>query len=62
VTIHSAVWDAGYRGRSTSLLVVNNPAGFRVQRNARVLQLVFFGLGETVVEGYRGAYQGENLT
>ena len=62
VAIHSAVWDAGYRGRSTSLLVVNNPAGFRVQRDARVLQLVFFGLGETVAEGYQGAYQGENLT
>jgi dUTP pyrophosphatase len=61
VTIHSAVWDAGYRGRSTSLLVVANPAGFRLERNARVLQLVFFGLGETVGEGYRGAYQGENL-
>lgn len=61
VTIHSAVWDAGYRGRSTSLLVVANPAGFRLERNARVLQLVFFGLGEAVTEGYRGAYQGENL-
>ena len=62
VSIHSAVWDAGYRGRSTSLLVVINPAGFRVERNARLLQLVFFPLGESVAEGYRGAYQGENLT
>lgn len=61
VTIHSAVWDAGYRGRSTSLLVVANPAGFRLERDARVLQLVFFGLGEAVTEGYRGTYQGENL-
>lgn len=61
VTIHSAVWDAGYRGRSTSLLVVANPAGFRVERDARLLQLVFFALGQPVGEGYRGAYQGENL-
>ena len=61
VAIHSAVWDAGYRGRSTSLLVVANPAGFRVERDARLLQLVFFALGEAVAEGYRGAYQGENL-
>ena len=61
VAIHSAVWDAGYRGRSTSLLVVANPAGFRVERDARLLQLVFFGLGEPVGEGYQGAYQGENL-
>ena len=61
VAIHSAVWDAGYRGRSTSLLVVNNPSGFRVERDARLLQLVFFALGEAVYDGYRGAYQGENL-
>jgi dUTP pyrophosphatase len=62
VTIHSAVWDAGYAGRSTSLLAVLNPAGFRVQRNARVLQLVFFSLARADESGYRGIYQGENLT
>lgn len=60
VMLHTAVWDAGYRGRSTALLVVVNLAGFRVQRDARLLQLVFFGLGEAVAEGYRGIYQGEN--
>ena len=61
VAIHSAVWDAGYRGRSTSLLVVSNPAGFRVERDARLLQLVFFALGEVVAEGYSGDYQNENI-
>jgi dUTP pyrophosphatase len=61
VTIHTAVWDAGYRGRSTSLLVVDNPAGFRLQQNARVMQLVFFLLTRAVEEGYRGVYQGENV-
>jgi dUTP pyrophosphatase len=60
VTVETAVWDAGYSGRSQSLLVVHNPKGFRLQENARVAQLVFFRLtGET--EGYRGVYQGENL-
>jgi dUTP pyrophosphatase len=60
VTIGTAVWDAGYSGRSESLLVVYNPKGFRLQKNARVMQLVFFELcGHT--EGYNGAYQGENL-
>jgi dUTP pyrophosphatase len=60
VTINTAVWDAGYSGRSQSLMVVYNPQGFRVQRNARLVQLVFLWLtGET--EGYRGAYQGENI-
>lgn len=61
VTIHSAVWDAGYHGRSTSLLSVLNPAGFRVQRGARVMQLVFFHLSSETANAYRGRYQGENL-
>ena len=60
VTIHTAVWDAGYSGRAQSLMVVYNPRGFRVQRNARVVQLILFQLtGET--EGYQGTYQGENI-
>lgn len=61
VSIHTAVWDAGYHGRSTSLLIVSNPDGFRIERDARVLQLVFFGLARAASEGYRGVYQGENL-
>lgn len=61
VTIHTAVWDAGYSGRSTSLLSVLNPEGFRVQRDARVMQLVFFGMSQAPVEGYAGRYQGENI-
>jgi dUTP pyrophosphatase len=60
VMVNTAVWDAGYSGRSQSLMVVYNPRGFCLQRNARIVQLVFFELtGET--EGYRGAYQGENI-
>ncbi len=59
-TLHTAVWDAGYRGRSTSLLSVLNPAGFRVQRGARLLQLVFFGLARPAAEGYRGIYRDEH--
>lgn len=60
-TLHTAVWDAGYRGRSTALLSVLNPAGFRVQRDARLLQLVFLTLADATAEGYRGRYQGENV-
>lgn len=61
VTIHSAVWDAGYEGRSTSLLHVLNPAGFRVRRHARILQLVFVTLKAAAETGYSGIYQGENV-
>ena len=60
VTVGTAVWDAGYSGRSQSLLVVYNPLGFRLQRNTRIVQLVFFQLSRET-EGYRGAYQGENI-
>jgi len=35
VTIETAVWDAGYSGRSQSLMVVYNSQGIRLQRNAR---------------------------
>jgi dUTP pyrophosphatase len=60
VTVGTAVWDAGYEGRSQSLLVVYNKFGFRVQQNARVTQLIFLTLtGES--EGYNGIYQGENI-
>lgn len=61
VTINTAVWDAGYHGRSTSMLVVVNEHGFRIEPNARLLQLVFFGLSRPAVTGYQGVYQGENL-
>jgi len=60
VTINTAVWDAGYTGRSQSLLVVYNPQGFRLQRNARIVQLVFLRLTQET-EGYQGAYQQENI-
>ena len=61
VTLHTAVWDAGYRGRSQSLLTVHHPNGFRLQRNARLAQLVFFRLASPPGQGYQGRYQGEGL-
>lgn len=60
VSVHTAVWDAGYSGRSESLMTVYNPKGFKLQKNARVIQLIFFKLSETT-EGYSGTYQNENL-
>ena len=60
-SIHSAVWDAGYSGRSQSLMVVYNPQGFRLHRNARIVQMVFFFLSREVTQGYQGMFQGENI-
>jgi len=61
VAIHTAVWDAGYSGRSTSLLIVSNPFGFTVEKGARVAQLVFVRLSQSAGKGYSGVYQGENV-
>lgn len=60
-SIVTAVWDAGYRGRSTALLLVANPAGVRIQQDARMMQLVFFSLNAATAQGYAGAYQNENV-
>jgi dUTP diphosphatase len=58
--IGTALWDSGYSGRSGSVLVVHNPAGIRLKRNARVLQLVFFALDAPAKKTYAGQYQNEN--
>jgi dUTP pyrophosphatase len=61
VSIHTAVWDAGYRGRSQALLVVHNDQGYALQRDARLMQLVFFHLTQPTSQGYQGRFLGENL-
>jgi dUTP pyrophosphatase len=61
VSIHTAVWDAGYSGRSQSLMVVYNQHGFDLYKNARIIQMVFFHLSREVTEGYNGIFQGENI-
>jgi dUTP pyrophosphatase len=61
VAVHTAVWDAGYAGRSEALLTVLNSHGFRVQRGARLLQLVFVRLERPTRQGYRGTYQNEGI-
>jgi dUTP pyrophosphatase len=62
VAVHGAVWDPGYTGRGESMLSVQNPRGYRLQRGARVVQLVFFRLSSPTGEGYRGRYHGENAS
>jgi len=62
VSLHTAVWDAGYRGRSQALLVVHHHQGYRLQQGARLLQLVFFRLAKPVSQGYQGRFLQENLS
>ena len=61
VVLGTAVWDAGYSGRSECLIIVHNPAGFDIQKNARIMQLLFFRLGTDVDRLYSGVYQNENM-
>ena len=61
VSVHTAVWDSGYRGRSQSLLVVHHPGGYRLQKDARLMQIVFFQLSGAVSQGYQGRFQSENI-
>jgi dUTP pyrophosphatase len=57
----TAIWDAGYVGRSECSLVVKNPYGFRVKKNARIVQLMFTRLETEVKDGYSGRYMHENM-
>lgn len=58
--VPTAVWDAGYAGRGEGLLEVRNPNGGRLQRGARIVQLVLFRLTSPAHGGYAGTYQNEN--
>ena len=59
VGLHTAIWDPGYSGQSQALVAVHNPAGYNLQQNARLMQMIFFRLVEPVEHGYQGRYQGE---
>ena len=52
------VWDAGFRGKSEFILVVDNPKGIKIKQNARIAQIVFMKIKE-VVQGYKGIYQNK---
>ena len=49
------IWDAGFRGKSEFLLIVENPLGILIKQNARVAQLMFLPAQET--ESYEGIYK-----
>ncbi len=59
-SLFTALWDPGYSGRSKALLVVFNPAGITVYRNARIAQLVFIRVRGGTGGGYKGTYQYED--
>lgn len=56
-TIENAVWDAGYTGTGSFMLIVENPEGVKIKENARVNQIVFHQMDDETEEGYDGKYQ-----
>ncbi|KFY71545.1 hypothetical protein V499_08264 [Pseudogymnoascus sp. VKM F-103] len=56
VGISAGVVDAGYEGAMGALMEVKNPNGVVLYKDAKLAQIVFEEMGETV-EGYSGIYQ-----
>lgn len=54
----TGVWDAGFRGKSEFILVVQNQHGIKLKQNARLIQLVFLKINE-INNGYQGIYQSK---
>lgn len=52
----NGAWDAGFKGKSEFILVVQNPTGIKLKQNARIIQLIFMRMNETDC-GYKGIYQ-----
>jgi len=57
VTVETAVWDPGFEGKSESLLIVSNPTGIRIKKNARLIQLVFVKLQQPTNRLYEGIHK-----
>lgn len=59
VTLHTAVWDPGYRGRGVGLLAVHNAHGVRIEIGSRIAQMIFMKISKKPARKYKGAYQDE---
>lgn len=58
VTVSTGIWDAGFEGKSEFLLEVHNDNGFKLRKNARVVQLIFMTTRE-VKKGYSGLFSSK---
>lgn len=59
-TLHTAVWDPGYRGRGVGLLEVHNAQGIRIEVGSRIAQMIFMRTSKKPASRYAGAYQDED--
>jgi len=58
-TVNTALWDAGYSGKSQVMMLVHNTNGIIIYPNARILQLMILRLDTVVTKGYDGIYLNE---
>ncbi len=61
LTVHTALWDPGYRGKGSVLLMISNPYGAVIEKGARIAQLMIFSLSNVPEKTYHGRYQNEGL-
>jgi len=56
-TIFSALWDSGYEGRGIGLLHVFNPFGIKIEKGARIAQIILISARSS--GEYKGIWKGE---
>ena len=61
LTVCTAVWDPGYRGRGSGLLLVFNPFGAFLQKGCRIAQLIVIRTAKKPDFTYKGQYQNERI-
>jgi dUTP pyrophosphatase len=61
VSLGTALWDPGYKGKGQVLLVVHNEYGVTLYKDTRLLQLVYMDLNKESAELYNGQYQHAGL-
>jgi len=55
-SLYTAVWDPGYEGRGSGLLVVHNKNGIYIEKGAQIAQLIFIKMSRSTKKLYRGSY------
>ena len=58
-TLYTAVWDPGYKGRGSGLIVVYNPHGIVLEKNTQLAQLILIKMSRETKKIYQGSYLGE---
>ncbi|MBO3757516.1 MAG: deoxyuridine 5'-triphosphate nucleotidohydrolase [Thermoproteota archaeon] len=62
IVVYTAVWDPGYKGKGSGLLLVLNPSGAILWKGSRLAQLIIIKTTKKPDFIYRGKYQNEGIT